>query len=90
MTRGVRCVSSSSLGLAGRVEQHEDRLRRLEEQARQDSRTSSRAAVAGSAEDAGAAAGGSARESQGVVAPGGRARGGRAARAPGCRSRAEA
>jgi transposase len=30
------------LELAGRVEQHEDRLRRLEEQARQDSRTSSR------------------------------------------------
>jgi transposase len=30
------------LDLAGRVEQHEDRLRRLEEQARQDSRTSSR------------------------------------------------
>jgi uncharacterized protein DUF6444 len=29
------------LELAGRVEQHEDRLRRLEEQARQDSRTSS-------------------------------------------------
>jgi hypothetical protein len=28
--------------LAGRVEQHEDRLRRLEEQAREDSRTSSR------------------------------------------------
>ncbi len=28
--------------LAGRFEQHEDRLRRLEEQARQDSRTSSR------------------------------------------------
>ena len=30
------------LDLVGRVEQHEDRLRRLEEQARQDSRTSSR------------------------------------------------
>jgi len=30
------------LDLAGRVEQHEDRLRRLEEQARQDSRTSSK------------------------------------------------
>src|SRR5271165_188755 len=30
------------LELAGRVEQHEDRLRRLEEQARQDSRTSSK------------------------------------------------
>ena len=30
------------LELAGRVEQHEDRLKRLEEQARQDSRTSSR------------------------------------------------
>jgi transposase len=30
------------LDLAGRVERHEDRLRRLEEQARQDSRTSSR------------------------------------------------
>ena len=30
------------LELAGRVERHEDRLRRLEEQARQDSRTSSR------------------------------------------------
>jgi transposase len=30
------------LGLAGRVERHEERLRRLEEQARQDSRTSSR------------------------------------------------
>jgi hypothetical protein len=30
------------LDLAARVEQHEDRLRRLEEQARQDSRTSSR------------------------------------------------
>jgi transposase len=30
------------LELAGRVEQHEERLRRLEEQARQDSRTSSR------------------------------------------------
>jgi transposase len=30
------------LELAGRVKQHEDRLRRLEEQARQDSRTSSR------------------------------------------------
>jgi transposase len=30
------------LDLAGRVEQHEERLRRLEEQARQDSRTSSR------------------------------------------------
>jgi transposase len=30
------------LELAGRVEEHEDRLRRLEEQARQDSRTSSR------------------------------------------------
>jgi len=30
------------LELAGRVRQHEDRLRRLEEQARQDSRTSSR------------------------------------------------
>ncbi|MBV9196090.1 MAG: IS66 family transposase [Solirubrobacterales bacterium] len=31
------------LGLAGRVEKHEDRLRRLEEQGRQDSRTSSTA-----------------------------------------------
>jgi Family of unknown function (DUF6444) len=30
------------LELAGRVRQHEDRLRRLEEQARQDSRTSSK------------------------------------------------
>jgi hypothetical protein len=30
------------LRLAGRVEEHEDRLRRLEEQARQDSRTSSK------------------------------------------------
>ncbi len=30
------------LDLAGRFEQHEDRLERLEEQARQDSRTSSR------------------------------------------------
>jgi hypothetical protein len=30
------------LELAGRVEQHEDRLRRLEEQARQDSHTSSK------------------------------------------------
>ena len=30
------------LELAGRVEEHEDRLRRLEEQARQDSRTSSK------------------------------------------------
>ena len=30
------------LDLAGRVEQHEDRLKRLEEQARQDSRTSSK------------------------------------------------
>src|SRR6516165_5352443 len=30
------------LELAARVEQHEERLRRLEEQARQDSRTSSR------------------------------------------------
>ena len=37
----VGCVEFI-LGLAGRVEQHEDRLRRLEEQARQDSRTSSR------------------------------------------------
>jgi len=33
----VQCI----LDLAGRVEQHDDRLRRLEEQARQDSRTSS-------------------------------------------------
>src|SRR5271165_514824 len=30
------------LALAGRVQEHEDRLKRLEEQARQDSRTSSR------------------------------------------------
>jgi hypothetical protein len=30
------------LDLAGRIAQHEDRLKRLEEQARQDSRTSSR------------------------------------------------
>lgn len=30
------------LDLAGRFQQHEDRLKRLEEQARQDSRTSSR------------------------------------------------
>jgi transposase len=34
----VQCI----LDLAGRVEQHEDRLKRLEEQARQDSRTSSK------------------------------------------------
>jgi transposase len=38
-TACVECI----LDLAGRVEQHEDRLRRLEEQARQDSRTSSTA-----------------------------------------------
>ncbi len=37
----VACVEFI-LDLAGRVEEHEDRLRRLEEQARQDSRTSSR------------------------------------------------
>ena len=37
----VACVEFI-LDLAARVEQHEDRLRRLEEQARQDSRTSSR------------------------------------------------
>jgi transposase len=36
----VACVEFI-LDLAGRVEQHEDRLRRLEDQARQDSRTSS-------------------------------------------------
>ena len=59
------------LDLAGRVGQHEDRLKRLEEQARQDSRTSSRPPSIGSAEDAGAAAGGGAGEGEGVDAPGG-------------------
>ena len=42
MTRGVRRVLSSfSISRAG-FGQHEDRLKRLEEQARQDSRTSSK------------------------------------------------
>ena len=59
------------LELAARVEQHEERLARLEAQARQDSRTSSQAAVVGSAEDARSAAGGGAREGEGVDALGG-------------------
>ena len=42
MTLGGRCVSSSFLSLAARVEQLEERLARLEAQARQDSRTSSK------------------------------------------------
>ena len=42
MTRGVRRVSSSFLISPTRVTQHEDRLKRLEAQARQDSRTSSK------------------------------------------------
>ena len=41
MTLAVRRVSSSFSSLAAQVEQHGDRLRRLEEQARRDSRTSS-------------------------------------------------
>jgi hypothetical protein len=40
MTQGVRRVEFI-LDLAGRFEQHEDRLKRLEEQVRRDSRTSS-------------------------------------------------
>jgi hypothetical protein len=42
MTWGVRHVFEFILDLAARVEQHDDRLKRLEEQARQDSRTSSK------------------------------------------------
>ena len=42
MTQGVRRVSSSFLISPARVTQLEDRLKRLEEQARQDSRTSSK------------------------------------------------
>ena len=57
--------------LAARVAALEERLSRLEAQARQDSRTSFKAAVRGSAEDACAAAGGGAREGEGVDATGG-------------------
>ena len=42
MTPAGMCVSSSFSSLAARVEQLEERLGRLEAQARQDSRTSSR------------------------------------------------
>ena len=42
MTRGVRRVSRSFSISRAAFAQHEDRLKRLEEQARQDSRTSSR------------------------------------------------
>ena len=57
------------LELAGGVGEHEDRLSQLEQQARQDSRTQFEAAVAGFAQDAGAAAGGGACEGEGAYAP---------------------
>jgi transposase len=56
------------LELAGRVKQHEERLRRLEEQGRQDSRTSSKPPSQGSAQNARAAACGGAGEGEGVDA----------------------
>ena len=89
MTRGVRRVCSSFLISPPGCSSSRSGLERLEAQARQDSRTSSKPPSIGSAEDARAAAGGGACEGQGADAPGGRAaRGWRAARASGCGSRA--
>ena len=71
MTPGGRRVSSSLLDLAGRVQQLEERLTRLEAAGASGLAHEFEAAVDGSAEDAGAAAGGGAREGEGVDAPGG-------------------
>ena len=72
------------LDLASRFAQHEDRLKRLEEQTRQDSRTSSKPPSQDPPEDASAAAGGGACEGQGARC-GGRVSGARQAGSPGIR-----
>ena len=59
------------LDLAGRFAQHEDRLKRLEDQAASGLAHEFQAAIAGSAEDASAAARGGAGEGQGACTPGG-------------------
>ena len=71
MTRGGRCVSQFILDLAARVQQLEERLSAAGGAGAPGLADEFQAAVVGSAEDAGAAAGGGAGEGQGVDAPGG-------------------